>query len=157
MNGAPETQVKSYVIVPIGNRRFSLAAESVVELIATERLQKFPHGTPWISGVIVRRNRIVPVCDVEQLLGERNESIDRFHLIAEWRDGGSRDWCAIPVAGECEIASALTTVKPVANRETPEPYMVGSIQVGEDYIQILDLARIIQEWRMPPDVNRGPQ
>lgn len=145
MSGATETPLKSYVIVPIGNRRFSLAAQSIVELISIGNLQQFPHRTPWISGVIVRRGRVIPVFDVGQLFGEKNESIDRFHLIAEWRAGDTRDWCAIPVAGECELANGETVVQVDVHTENPEPYIAGSLQVGEGRIQILDLGKLIQE------------
>ncbi|MGB7024344.1 MAG: chemotaxis protein CheW [Candidatus Acidiferrales bacterium] len=144
MSSATETRLKSYVIVPIGGRRFSLAAESVVELISIGTLQQFPHQTPWISGVIVRRGRVVPVCDLGPRLGERNESIGRFHLIAEWQVDETRDWCAIPVAGECELASAEAAEQADDNAGNQEPYITGSFQVGEDRIQILDLGKLIQ-------------
>lgn len=153
MSGAAETQLKSYVIVPIGSRRFSLAAESVVELISIGNLQEFPHRTPWISGVIVRRGRVVPVCGVGRLLGEENESIGRFHLIAEWQADGARDWCAIPVAGECELASAEAAVQGDDNTENQEPYITGSLQIGEDRIQILDLGKLIQWCRASCEVR----
>lgn len=153
MSGATETQLKSYVIVPIGSRRFSLAAESVVELISIGKLQQFPHRTPWISGVIVRRGRVVPVCDVGRLFGERNESIGRFHLIAEWQAGDTRDWCAIPVAGECELASAEAAVEVDVTTENQEPYITGSIQVGEDRIQIVDLSKLIQACQASCEVH----
>ena len=141
MSGAAETQLKCYVIVPIGSRRFSLAAESIVELVSIGNMQEFPHRTPWISGVIVRRSRVVPVCDVGRLFGERNESIGRFHLIAEWRADDARDWCAIPVSGECELASGEAAAQVTENQE---PYITGSLQIGEDCIQILDLGKLIQ-------------
>lgn len=144
MSGAAETQLKSYVIVPIGGRRFSLGAESVVELVSIGNVQEFPHRTQWISGVIVRRGRVVPVCDVGRLLGERNDSIGRFHLIAEWQAGDTRDWCAIPVAGECELASGEAAAQVEIHTESQEPYIAGSLQVGEDRIQILDLGKLIQ-------------
>ena len=153
MSGATETQLKSYVIVPIGSRRFSLAAESVVELVSVGNMQEFPHRTPWISGVIVRRSRVVPVCDVGRLLGERNDSIGRFHLIVEWRAGDTHDWCAIPVAGECELASAETPEQVDVNTENQEPYIMGSFQVGEDRIQILNLGKLIQACRASVEVH----
>jgi chemotaxis signal transduction protein len=153
VSGATETQLKSYVIVPIGSRRFSLAAESVVELVSVGNMQEFPHRTPWISGVIVRRSRVVPVCDVARLLGERNDSIGRFHLIAEWRAGDTRDWCAIPVAGECELASVETPEQVDVNAENQEPHIIGSFQVGEDRIQILNLGKLIQACRASAEVR----
>ena len=144
MIGTAETPLKSYVIVPIGDRRFSFVAQSIVELISIGNLQRFPHRTPWISGVIVRRGRVVPVCDVGRLLGEKNGSIDRFHLIAEWRVGDTRDWCAIPVAGECELAGGEAAAQVDGHTENQEPYITGLLQVGEDRIQILDLGKLIQ-------------
>jgi chemotaxis signal transduction protein len=92
----------------------------------------------------VRRGRVVPVCDVGRLWGERNESIGRFHLIAEWQVDETRDWCAIPVAGECELASAEAAEQVDVNPGNQEPYITGSFQVGEDRIQILDLGKLIQ-------------
>ncbi|MFI5072944.1 MAG: chemotaxis protein CheW [Terriglobales bacterium] len=147
MNGAPETQLKSYIIVPIGSRRFSLVAESVIELVSLGKLQEFPHRTSWISGVIVRRNRVIPVCDVSCLFGETNASIGRFYLVAEWEAGDTRDWCAIPVAGECELASVEAISRIDANDENQEPHISGFLQVGQDRIQILDLAKLIQDRR----------
>ncbi|MGH9711183.1 MAG: chemotaxis protein CheW [Candidatus Acidiferrales bacterium] len=153
MSSTLEAQLKSYIIVPIGSRRFSLAAESVIELISLGKLQKFPHRTSWISGVIVRRNRVVPVCDVSRLLGETNASIGRFYLVAEWDAGNTRDWCAIPVAGECELASAEATLRVEANTENEEPHIAGFLQVGEDRIQVLDLAKLIRDFRTPSEAD----
>jgi chemotaxis signal transduction protein len=153
VSGAAETQLKSYVIVPIGSRRFSLSAESVVELISIGKLQQFPHRTSWISGVIVRRGRVVPVCELGRLLGERNEAIGRFLLIAEWQAGDTGDWCAIPVAGECALASAEAAVQVDINTENREPYITGSLQVGEERVEILDLGKLIQGCRASCEVR----
>ena len=153
MSVALETQLKSYVILPIGNRRFSFAAESVIELIPLGKLQRFPHHTPWISGVIVRRNRVVPVCDVGRLLGETNASIGRFYLVAEWEADNVRDWCAIPVAGECVLAGAEAMTRVDTNTENQEPYVVGFFHLGEDRIQILDLGKLIQGCRTPSETD----
>lgn len=144
MSGPSVTPPRNYVIVPIGSRRFSFAAESVIELISIGRLQQFPHRTSWISGVIVRRNRVVPVCDVSSMLGETTAPVFRFCLIAEWHAGNARDWCAIPVAGECELASGETAVEVDRNAENREPHITGSIQVGEERIEIVDLGKLIQ-------------
>ncbi|MGH9727082.1 MAG: chemotaxis protein CheW [Candidatus Acidiferrales bacterium] len=144
MSGPPIVPPRNYVIVPIGSRRFSFAAESVIELISIGKLQQFPHRTSWISGVIVRRNRVVPVCDVSSMLGETTASMFRFCLVVEWQAGNARDWCAIPVAGECELTSGETAAEVNANVENHGPHITGSIQVGEEHIEIVDLGKLIE-------------
>src|SRR4051794_40317512 len=66
MNPEPD---KSYVLFPLGEKRFALRAETVTELARPDSVQTFPHRTPLLTGVLVRRGRIVPVCDVAQGLG----------------------------------------------------------------------------------------
>lgn len=148
MTVALEAPAKSFVLLPLGNRRIAFAADSVIELTAPEKLQHFPHGTPWIAGVIVRRNRVVPVCDVSKLFGEEALSVGRFYLIAEWQEHGVRDWCAIPVAGECELASA-ESVLPVDPQTSAHPAFVsGLVPVAGEEIEVVDLTKLIQARRV---------
>lgn len=147
MSVAVEAPAKSFVLLPLGQRRVAFAADSVVELTALERLQSFPHRTPWISGVLVRRNRIVPVCDISELFGDEELSVNRFYLIAEWRERGVRDWCAIPVAGECELASAESMQPPDSDASARFPFVVGTIPVNGAEIEVVDLTKLIQSCR----------
>ncbi len=155
MSVAVEAPTRSFVLVPLGGRRIAFAADSVIELTAFEKLQSFPHRTPWIAGVLVRRNRVVPVCDVGKLFGEEAPVTGRFYLIAEWQERGVRDWCAIPVAGECELASAesVLPVGPVDPRTGPRPAFVsGLIPVGAEEIEVVDLSKLIQERRVALEI-----
>lgn len=147
MSVAVETPTKSFVLLPLGKRRVAFAADSVIELTAPERLQNFPHRTPWISGVLVRRNRVVPVCDISELFGEEAFSANRFYLIAEWQERGVRDWCAIPVAGECELASAESLRPADGEGNARFPFVIGSIPVSGAEIEVVDLTKLIQARR----------
>lgn len=147
MSVAVETLAKSFVLAPLGKRRAAFAADSVVELIASERLQNFPHWTPWISGVLVRRNRVVPVCDISELFGGKSFSVHRFYLIAEWQERGVRDRCAIPVAGECELASAELLQPSDSETSRRLPFVIGYIPVNGEQIDVIDLTKLIQARR----------
>ena len=147
MSVAVETPTKSFVLLPLGKRRVAFAADSVIELTAPERLQNFPHRTPWISGVLVRRNRVVPVCNISELFGEEAFSVNRSYLIAEWREGGARDWCAIPVAGECELATAEFLLPPDGESSARLPFVIGFIPVNGEEIEVVDLTKLIQARR----------
>src|SRR4051794_234079 len=68
-NGMIAEADKSYVLFPLGEKRFALRAETVTELARPDSVQTFPHRTPLLTGVLVRRGRIVSVWGVAQGLG----------------------------------------------------------------------------------------
>jgi len=126
---------KSYVLFPLGERRFALPAETVTELARQDTLHVFPHRTPLLTGVLVRRGRIVPVCDVAQVLAGPNAPPRRFYLIANCHIGGRNELTAVPVSGECELAN-LGPVLPV---ESNTPYSGGLLSTKDETVEIVDL------------------
>jgi chemotaxis signal transduction protein len=134
-----EVQLRSFVIAQVGKRRVALAAESVIELVAPAREQQIPHRTPWLSGVILRRGRIVPVCDVGALIGEEAAPPNSFHLIAESQSKETRDWYAIPVTGECVLVTPEVTIPAQGHAD----YVAEMLPIGEEQIEVLDLVRLI--------------
>ena len=156
MSTAAEVSVQSFVVLPLGSRRIALPAESVIELVAASKMQNFPHGTHWISGVLVRRNRVVPVCDPKQLLGEERPGASRFYLIAEWKEGAVRDWCAIPVCGECELESAEQL--PVENSAMGDAatHVLGVIPVDGEKIEVINLSKLIRSQKQERGAGLEP-
>ena len=138
---AEEIEFGSYVLVQVGKRRLALAADSVIELVAPGKEQHIPHRTPWLAGVILRRGRIVPICDVGLLLGEEAASLHSFRLIAQVQSNDAKDWYAIPVAGEC----VLVTPEAIVPAEGRAACVGELLKLGGEHIEILDLSRLIQE------------
>lgn len=136
-----EAQVRSFVLAQAGNRKIALPAESVIELVAPAREQHIPHRTPWLAGVILRRGRIVPVCDAGRLLGEAPAPANCFYLVMETHSKGARDWYAIPVAGECALVSPEETL-PAPDRAE---YVAEVFSLGDEQIEVLDLAKLIHQ------------
>ena len=64
MISAEQLDARSCVLLRLGERRFALTAEQIAELVAPRRVFRFAHRTPELDGVILRRGRVVPVCDV---------------------------------------------------------------------------------------------
>lgn len=144
MSTIAEAPVQSFVILPLGSRRIALPAESVIELVVASKMQNFPHATRWIAGVLVRRNRIVPVCDPKELFGEERAGASRFYLIAEWSEGNVRDWCAIPVCGECELESAEQLPSDNSTAEENAAHVAGVVPVDGENIEVIDLSKLIR-------------
>jgi chemotaxis signal transduction protein len=130
-----ESESQSFVLLRLGERRFALAAEHIAELVAPTRVFRFPHQTTEIEGVILRRGRIVPVCDVaERLIGKSLKS-RRLYLIALRRYAGQAEWIALPVTGECELINA--EMSPASDADSP--HVAGWLSHTGDVIEVLNL------------------
>ena len=129
----------SFVLLEIGRSRFALPAGIVAELAPPVRLHSFPHTSPLIAGVIVRRGHIVPVYDVGPVLVGRSSAAHRFYLIARRRIGKATEFGAIPVNGECELATG--DVQPIA--EEHPAYVTGTLFVGRETLDVLNLEALV--------------
>jgi chemotaxis signal transduction protein len=130
---------KSYVLFPLGKKRFALPAEAVTELARPDSVQTFPHRTPMLTGVLVRRGRIVPVCDVAQVLVGPAAPPRKFYLIANCKRESRLELTAVPVTGECELASAAFA-PPMAG--DPQ-YISGVLKMGGETVEIVALEKLI--------------
>jgi len=130
-----ESISQSFVLLRLGERRFAVAAVQISELVSPSRIFRFPHRTPRLEGVILRRGRIVPVCDVgEKLLGQAVTS-RRFYLIALRHYGDKSEWVALPVTGDCELIAAEMT----RAGEADAPHVAGWISHNGEVIEVLNL------------------
>jgi len=130
---------QSYVLLHVGNRRFALRSELVEELAPPVRLHHFPNKTTLIAGVIVRRGRIVPVYDVARVLCGRESSVHRFYLVARRKFGKESEASAIPVNGECELA----TSELIPAQAGDPAYFGGSFDIADEKIQVLNLETLL--------------
>ena len=135
MTSPPETVLQSFVLLRLGERRFALPASQVAELVAPSRIFRFPHKSSALEGVILRRGRMIAVCDIaEQLTGKKLDT-RRFNLLATRKYGHQLDWIAIPVSGECE----LITVDMMPATANDSPHVDGWLSHGGEVIEVLRL------------------
>jgi len=138
MSADKSSLVPSFVVFHVGKRRVALSRECVAELIASPIVFSFPHTTPLITGVALRRGRIVPVLDLGPgLLGEASPPA-RFFLVVERRISNSSERCAIPVHGECELVTGIM-LSPTGQ----EDFVAGYLDLNEQQIDVLDLEKAI--------------
>ena len=138
MNSAIESTSESFVLLRLGERRFAVAAGVISELVAPSRIFRFPHHTKEVEGVILRRGRIVPVCDVAEKLIGKSLRARRFYLIAQRRYSTQTEWVALPVTGDCELIS--TDMIPAS--EADLPHVAGWLSHDGDVIEVLNLASL---------------
>jgi chemotaxis signal transduction protein len=136
MSAIPDSD--SFVLLRLGERRFAVAAVNIAELVAPSRIFRFPHRTKEIEGVILRRGRIVPVCDVAEKLIGKSLTSRRFYLIVQRRYAAQVEWIALPVTGDCELIFA--EMMPAG--ETDMPHVAGWLSHDGDVIEVLNLAAL---------------
>jgi len=134
----------SFVIFPLGKKRFALSAEQVSELSRQREhgeaeQQTFPHTTRLLTGVVLRRNQIVPVADIAPTLIGPEVPERRFYLIVKLGVRGRLTQAAVPVTGECELAMAERLP---ASGKLP-PYVSGLLSLNDEIVEVLDLERLI--------------
>jgi len=151
MMATQSTARNSFIVLQIGSGRFALSADAVVELSAPVRLHTFPHTFPAVVGVIVRRGRIVPVYDAASLLAGRSFSHHRFYVVARRRIGQASELGAMPVSGECELASG--DMRPPAAGSPA--YVRGVLPVGEESVPVLDFNTLINAYVSPEPGTAG--
>jgi chemotaxis signal transduction protein len=103
--------------------------------VAPSRVFRFAHRTTEIDGVILRRGRVVPVCDVAERLTGKKLTSRRFYLVATQRRGATLDWVALPVSGECELITADLT--PAG--ESDSPHVAAWLSHDGEVIEVLNL------------------
>jgi chemotaxis signal transduction protein len=147
MTVAETSGANSFVLLQVGERRFALPADTVAELAPPVRLHTFPHSSALVAGVIVRRGRIVPVYDVAPALLGTDSPAHRFYLIAQRDFDDMTEPSAIPVNGECELATAEMQ-PPDAGRPA---YVSGTLAVGDESVEVLDFGALVSP--QPADIN----
>jgi chemotaxis signal transduction protein len=133
------TRPNSFVLFPIGTKRFALPAATVTELARPDREQTFPHASKLLTGVLVRRGHIIPVCDIAPVLVGPNAPPRRFFLIATRKFSDTSEWTAIPVSGECELST--TELLPPAGK-LPR-HVIGLLSLENEIVEVIDLERLM--------------
>ena len=140
MTAAAEATEKAYVLLRLGERQFAVPADSVEELAAAGRLERIPHTTPQVEGVIVRRKRVLAVRDVARILTGRSLPLHRFYLVVRQRYGDATESEAIPVTGDCEL---LTGMVAIPRGEHEPEYVAGWIDLSGEQVLVLNYAKLV--------------
>jgi chemotaxis signal transduction protein len=138
MSGGDNSSQSSFVLLRIGAHRFALPAALVAELAPPVKLHAFPHTSNSVSGVIIRRRRILPVYDAGSLLLGKEASGQQFYLVARCA-GEKKELSAIPVSGECEMATGRVQAP---DSDSPA-HVAGTLVIGEESVDVLNLEALI--------------
>ncbi len=140
MSSFENMQRRSFVLLQLAQGRFALPADLVAELAPPVRLHSFPHKSRLLTGVILRRGRILPVYDAARALYGKGSVNHRFYLVARRQFGSTPEMSAIPVDGECELITSEVSPPP----ENAPSYICGEVNAGDGPIGVLDFDALIR-------------
>lgn len=131
----------SFVLFPLGKKRFALPAERVTELARMDTVHEFPNTTPLITGVLIRRGEVIPVFDVAQVLAGSDAPARKFYLIAKRCFETTDERTAIPVTGDCE----LSTSELLPRTGELSAHVTGLLSLPDEIVEVIDLEKISPE------------
>lgn len=127
----------TFVIFPLGERRYALDSAEVIELSRSGNAQTFPHTTPGLLGVLVHRGEILPVWDVASTIAGTSTAARKYYLVTR-RNFTGEEWTAIPVSGQCQMLQAEMQLPP----DGSAMHVQGLLLLGEEQVEVLDLDRL---------------
>ena len=131
----------SFVLFPLGKKRFALPATRVTELARMDQVHEFPSTTPLVNGVLLRRGEVIPVCDVAEVLVGRDAPPRKFYLIAKRKFERAEERAAIPVTGDCELAN--TELLPRTGELAH--YVNGLLSLPDEIVEVIDFEKLMTE------------
>jgi chemotaxis signal transduction protein len=135
----PSLTSAAFVLFPLGQKRYALPASRVSELARPDTLQTFPHTSKHVSGVLLRRGGILPVCDIAEVVAGKDVPPRKFYLIAVREIAGHRERTAIPVSGECELTNA-ELLSPTGKLPG---YVRGLLSLKNEIVEVVDLEKLL--------------
>jgi chemotaxis signal transduction protein len=132
---------RRFLTFALGGSRFALDSSQVKEVVMPSRVYAFPHTTPSLEGVLVRRGMAIPVCDPARAFGAGGPR--SLYLIAQCRYAGGAHMVAIPVSGACELVQGEpceSTEELPAGRVT---FVSGLLRTPGGMLPLLDIDQIV--------------
>jgi len=156
---ARQTQARSdsrrFVTFALGSSRFALDSRHIMEVVMPDRVYSFPHTTPSLDGVLVRRGTAIPVCNVVRSFGD-NGPCSRY-LIAQSNYRGASYSVAIPVSGDCELVQGeredTEESSPVVTDVT---FVSGLLRTADGTVPLLDMDEVVAHCIQPQHANGAP-
>ncbi len=111
----------------LGERWVVAPREDVREVIVTPPLTRVPGGRPWLLGVANVRGGLLPVCDVQRLLGEEHHALARSSRVLVYNnDRVPAGFLVDEVVGYRQFAPADQRMEMVGGSGTLKPFLLGA-------------------------------
>jgi len=143
-------QTNQFLTFRVGSEMFSSNVSKVREVLELTRITRVPRMPDYIRGVINLRGGVVPVIDLSEKmgLGKVVDGEDTSIVVAEVEIEGE----VLVLGLLCDAVDQVINLQPSDIEPPPKvgekvdsSYIYGMGKVGEEFIIILNLSRIIED------------
>ncbi len=127
---------RRFVIFPLGERHYAVDSARVSELLMPAPVYRFPHTSPSLEGVLVRRGMAIPVVSLRRAFGPSPQR--RLYVVTRCAIAGNTETVAIPVSGDCELAPGEC-----GESAEPERFVTGVLHSGGRTFPLLDIDEVV--------------
>lgn len=132
---------RRFVTFALGGTRFALDSSQVKEVVMPARVYSFPHTTPSLEGVLVRRGTAIPVCNPAAAFGEGG--VRSLYVIAQCNSGGAAHAVAIPVSGACELVQGEPCETAEGLPDGAVTFVSGLLRTAGGTVPLLDMDQVV--------------
>ena len=132
---------RRFVTFALGGSRFALDSSQVKEVVMPTRVYSFPHTTPSLEGVLVRRGTAIPVCNPAGAFGEGGPR--SLYVIAQCSYAGAAHAVAIPVSGACELVQGEPCESAEGLLDSEVTFVSGLLRTAGGTVPLLDMDQVV--------------
>ena len=135
-----------YQLMVISHQKFMVPVHSIVSVFALEDILQLPHTPDWLSGVAHIRNAIVPVVNLNELIGSAEPVIQSAYpllvLLRHPRD--SQRWLALCVT---DLSSVLLKedLHKMSSSSAVHPCLKAVLDNHSQKIHWLDISKLFEQ------------
>lgn len=137
-----QVSVQQLVLFSLGGRKFGVNVAEVREIRGWQPVTELPHGSQFMLGVINLRGLVVPVFDLQAMLGFRPGNTANGVVIVIEHAGHSAGFLADGVSDIVNVTSEQFNAPPACTG-CAEALLHAMIIQGDDIIGLLDLSAIV--------------
>lgn len=139
----------AYVTLRVAGDTYAVAASAVTEIVLLQPLTRIPAMPRCISGLMNLRGTVMPVVDLARQLGVGETEVGEQTCVAVV-DAPEADGVRSPmgvISDEVQdvvmLDEASIDPAPAFGARVNAAYLAGVTRIGERYVLVLDLARIL--------------
>lgn len=136
---------RRYVSFTLGDGRYCIPVEEVLQILRHENLVEIPRAPPFVEGVINLRGDVVPVVSLRERFGvARGADVRKPRIIVAQSEGRLYGLAVDEVREIIEIDDAAVRDDRLASVGVGSAFVRGMAQRGEDLYMILDLQGVLR-------------
>ncbi len=151
MDNAP-LKNKHYQLLDINGDQYALPVQCVVTVLALQNLLPLPATPPWLSGVVHIHNAIVPVVNLNKVVGSANQSsyMDYPFIVLLSHPDDPQRWLAVCVNDLTSVINK-TDLADMVSISTQRQGVINTIQNQVQKIHFIDIVQLFEQLMQEQD------